>query len=94
MNEYYQVFYKSSDLTICGWRISNRSETVIFIVIIIAFANTNHVITINFNLEHMFPNDVIIYDNDEVFRVFNSVVAEYKNVFIDSRNIIDISKKQ
>ena len=48
----------------------------------------------NLNLEHIFSNDVIVYDNNEAFYIFNSVVIKYENVFINSKNIIDIFEKQ
>ena len=93
VNECYQVFYKLINLVIYGWRISNRFETIVFTVVIINSVNINHIIT-NPNLEHMLSIGVIVYDNNEAFYALNFVVTKYKDVFIDSGNIIDISEKQ
>lgn len=90
VDEYYQVFYKLSDLVVYKWRISDRFKIAIFTTTSII---TNYIITINFNLKYMLSNDVTIYNDDEAFRIFSSVITKYKDIFTNFKNIIDIPEE-
>lgn len=90
----YQVSYKLSDLAACGWRTSDRSEATAFTSTTPSDARTDDAVTVDPNLEHVLPNGVTVYGDDEAFRAFSSVVTEYEDVFTDSGNTIDIPEDQ
>ena len=51
-------------------------------------------IIIDFNLKHIYINDVIIYDDSFVIFVIEAVVNEYQNFFVDKRITVNIFKDQ
>ena len=40
----------------------------------------------------MLINKIIIYNNEKIINIFNFLMIEYKNVFTNIENIINISK--
>ena len=87
----YQVSYKSSGLAACGWR-SERSEAAINMTSVTSADST--ATTIDPRLEHVLPNGVTVYGNDEALRSFSSIVADYQDVFEDSGSTIDLPENQ
>ena len=83
-NGCYQVSYKSTRLTTYEWRISDVFKAFVMNIIII---------TMNSKLKHVFSNGVIIYENDNVINTLTVIVTEFENVFTNSENIINLSKK-
>ena len=60
------------------------------------FNNINELLpaTIDLSFKYILLNNVIIYNkNKEAFRVLSTIVINFKNIFIDTRSTIDISKK-
>ena len=104
----YQVSYKSADLAACGWRTSEQptipaaeasksaSKLAYWSLhsnIDIAAASSPATV-VDPALEHVLPNGVTVYGNEEAHRVLSSVVAEYGDVFTDSGATIDIPEDQ
>ena len=44
----------------------------------------------NFKLKHVFLNDIIIYKNDNVTNILTIIVIEFKDVFTNFKNIINL----
>ena len=42
----------------------------------------------------MLNNEIIIYNNEKIINVFNSLMIEYEDVFINIENIINIFENQ
>ena len=42
----------------------------------------------------MLINEIIVYENDEIIHILSSLMIEFENVFIDIKNIINISENQ
>ena len=55
--------------------------------------NTIIIIIIDLKFKHIFSNEMIVYKNEAVFNTFNVIVIKFNNVFTNSENIIDLSKK-
>ena len=47
---------------------------------------------IDLKLKHVLINKVTIYRNNEAIYIFSSLIAKFKNIFIDIEDTIDISK--
>ena len=55
----------------------------------------NIIITIiDSNLKHILSNRVIVYENEITFNTLSAIVAEFKDVFTNSKNIINLSEDQ
>lgn len=80
----YQTSYKSAGLAACGWRTSDRSGV----------STMNATTTIDTNLEHVLPNGVTVYGNEEAFNALSAIVAEFDDVFTDSGSTIDLPEDQ
>ena len=50
-------------------------------------------ITMNLKLKHVFSNNVIIYENDNVINTLIIIVTKFENVFTNFENIINLLKE-
>ena len=80
----YQVSYKSTNLAACGWRNSDPHKV----------SAMDATTAIDHNLEHILPNGVTVYGNDQAQSRIGAIVDEYNDVFIDTGVTIDIPEDQ
>ena len=52
--------------------------------------NFNFIAIIDLNLKYILSNKIIIYKNKKIFNTLNIIVTEFENIFINSKNIIDL----
>ena len=50
------------------------------------------IIIIDFKFKHILSNEIIVYKNNKTFNIFNIIIIEFENVFIDIKNIINLLK--
>ena len=68
-------------------------KIAIIIVVMNNSINTNYTTIIDSNLKYIFLNNIIIYSKNKTYYIFSSIIVEFKNIFINLKNIINISKK-
>ena len=102
----YQVSYKLANLATCGWRTSGKpisstgeagksaSKLAYWSLHSDINTATSPATVVDPTLEHVLPNGVTVYGNEEVYKVLSSVVAEYEDVFTDSGATINIPEEQ
>lgn len=82
----YQTSYKSAGLAACGWRTSDRFEA--------SAMNTTTTAAIDPKFEHVLPNGVTVYGDDNAMNALAAIVAEFEDVFTDSGSTIDLPEDQ